>query len=296
VALIVDRKNGTIVDTETGEVVEDHIIDESMEWRAYSAEEFCRKARADMPTDVSYHDYGMRTYIYLDPPNKYRDAVSRHTVIRLIKAHRSTRVANNERRLVSLLQMLHNYGKAIGFSDEVIDEASIHLRKALETLTDVKAFTKRNRAEWILATLYLTAKSRGAPISKDEFLKNLSIMGLRIRISEFENAVRLLVNRGIIPKIIIDPRAYLYKYAQKLGLGQDAVTLASMILELAREENRLVGRKPSGVAAALLYLSAKLLGYEITQKQVVKATDQNEVVIRLNVWDVIKFLDIDVYL
>jgi len=296
VALIVDRKNGTIVDTETGEVVEDRIIDEIMEWRAYSPEEFRRKARADMPTDISYHDYGMRTYIYLDPPAKYRDAVMRHTVIRLIKTHRSTRVAKNEKRLVSLLQLLNRYGKAIGFSDEVIDGASIHLRKALETLTDVKAFTKNNRVEWILALLYLTAKSRGAPISKDEFLKNLSIMGLRIRVSEFENAVRLLVNRGIIPKIIVDPRAYMYKYAQKLGLGQDVVTLASMILELAKEENKLVGRKPSGVAAALLYLAAKLLNYNITQKQVASATDQNEVVIRYNVWDVIKTLDIDVYL
>jgi len=292
-AIIVDRKNGTIIDADTGEVLEDHVIDESLDWRAYDPVEFNRRAHA-YPLDPSFHDYGLHTFIELDPPSNFRDAVRRHTVVRLLRANDKVRIEPSSRKVVGLLQMLHNYADLLGLPKEVIDDAAIILRKAMKVMALNLYFNRRNRDEYIIALLIISAKRMGIPISVSEVVKMLQEKGILVSRFAVEEAVWRILSTGVAGRVWIDPRSYIPKLVSRLGLKQDVATIASTIISLLKDENRLVGRKPSGVAAAAVYIAAKVLGYEVRMKDVAKASGDSEVTVRNNTWEILKHVDIEV--
>jgi len=292
-AIIVDRRNGIIVDTDTGEVLEDRIIDDGADWRAFSAEEFNRKAHA-YPIDPSIHDYGLHTFIELDPPSKFRDAVRRHTAIRLLRSNNRVRVEPKSRKVVGLLQMLHSYADLIGLPKDVVDDAAIILRRALKVMAPNLHFNKRNRDEYIIALLIISAKRMNIPISISEVVKKLQERGIAVSRFVVEEAVWKILSSGVAGRVWIDPRSYIPKLVSGLKLGQDVATLASTMISILRGENRLAGRKPSGVAAAAVYIAAKILGYEVRMKDVADASGNIEVTVRNNAWDILKHLDVEV--
>jgi len=292
-AIIVDRKNGTVINTETGEVIEDHVIDEGMDWRAYGMDEFNRKAHA-CPVDPSFHDFGLHTFIEIDPPNKFRDIVKRHTAIRLLRANDRIRIDNSDRRVVSLLQLLHSYADLLGLPKEVVDDAAMILRRAVNTMPANLYFNRRNRNEYIVALLVISAKRMGIPLSIAEAVKALQERGSMISRFLVEDAAWKILRTGLVGSTAVDPRSYIPKFVDRLGLKQDVATLASAIISLLKESGLHEGRKPSSLAGAAVYVAAKILGYEITQKQVSKATGENEVTLRNSTWFILERVNIEV--
>jgi transcription initiation factor TFIIB len=79
---------------------------------------------------------------------------------------------------------------------------------------------------------------------------------------------------------IDDPTDYITKVAEKAKVSSDVEGLAINLLREAKRNYATTGKDPSGLAAAILYLSAKMLKTKVTQAQLAKAANVTEVTVR----------------
>jgi transcription initiation factor TFIIB len=77
-----------------------------------------------------------------------------------------------------------------------------------------------------------------------------------------------------------DPLKYISKIASKSRLDQKTQNLAIELLQQAKQINGLVGKGPTGIAAAALYIASIMNGKTITQRELAKAADVTEVTVR----------------
>ena len=89
---------------------------------------------------------------------------------------------------------------------------------------------------------------------------------------------RRALSRGGPDRLLARAKSHIVAVTGRLGLPPEVAQLASKVLEGSMRAERapgqkkdLHGKKPEAVAAASVYLAARLLGYEITQKQVADA-------------------------
>lgn len=83
-----------------------------------------------------------------------------------------------------------------------------------------------------------------------------------------------------VPKLEI--KDYLYHLAQKLKVYKDSVALADKILSESKKSNYLKSSNPWGITAAALYISCKVTGHRITQKELAQVAGVSEVTVRAN--------------
>ncbi len=91
---------------------------------------------------------------------------------------------------------------------------------------------------------------------------------------------------------IDDPMDYATKIAEKAGVSSDVEGLAIKIIRDAKKKNATMGKDPSGLAAAALYVASKLRKEKMTQKRLAKAAGLTEVTVRNRTKDLMKRLDI----
>ena len=77
-----------------------------------------------------------------------------------------------------------------------------------------------------------------------------------------------------------DSIKYVPKIASKAELSQTTQNTAIKLLQRAKEKKVIVGKGPSGVAAAALYIASIINGEKITQKKLAEAAEVTEVTIR----------------
>ena len=61
--VVLDQTRGEHICRECGTVVEDKLIDDGPEWRAFTAEERSKRSRVGSPTTITIHDKGLSTVI-----------------------------------------------------------------------------------------------------------------------------------------------------------------------------------------------------------------------------------------
>jgi transcription initiation factor TFIIB len=91
---------------------------------------------------------------------------------------------------------------------------------------------------------------------------------------------------------IDDPTDYVTKVAEKAKVSSDVEVLAINLIKEARKNYATTGKDPSGLAAAILYLSAKMLKEKVTQAQLAKAANVTEVTVRNRKRDLMKSLSL----
>jgi transcription initiation factor TFIIB len=93
---------------------------------------------------------------------------------------------------------------------------------------------------------------------------------------------------------IDDPIDYVTKIAEKAGVSSDAEGLSVKIIRDAKNKHATMGKDPSGLAAAALYIASKLRKEKITQKHLAEAAGLTEVTVRNRAKDLMKRLDIKI--
>ena len=91
---------------------------------------------------------------------------------------------------------------------------------------------------------------------------------------------------------IDDPTYYVTKVAEKAKVSNDVEGLAINLMKEAKRNYATTGKDPSGLAAAILYLSAKMLKAKVTQAQLAKAANVTEVTVRNRKRDLMKSLSL----
>ena len=134
--IVRDYKRGEITCSNCGLVVDDQVIDQGPEWRAFDSEQNERRARGGAPMTVMVHDKGLSTDIGWGGRDIYGNNVptkNRSQVYRMRKWQNRTRASNSaDRNLAQALNELNRLASKIGLHRQVREEAAMLYRRAVQ--------------------------------------------------------------------------------------------------------------------------------------------------------------------
>ncbi len=270
-----DYDRGELVCDECGLVLEESMIDQGPDWRAFDAEQGEKRARAGAPTTLTIHDKGLSTEIgwkNKDPYGKSIPTRNRAQLYRLRKWQRRIRVSNaTERNLAFALAELDRIASAMALPRNVRETAAMIYRKAVNH----NLIRGRSIEGVVAASLYGSCRQCNVPRTLDEIAAKSHIgrkeIGRTYRFMTRELRLRLLPTR---------PQDYVQRFCSELKLKGEVQTRSNEILKEATERELTSGRGPTGVAAAAIYIASLQCGERRTQREVAEVAGVTEVTIR----------------
>lgn len=282
---IFDHERGEIICTDTGEVIDEERISLGPDWRAYTSEEWNKRAHANTLTNT-VHDSGLITEIGSSTSKSLKETLK---MKKLAILQRKLRVDRNERKLVETLTYLNNICNILGLPDNARETAAIILKKLFSVLQP-----RQNKLMILaIASVVLASRKHGIPVrvreiterfgvSEDEYWKLMSEIHMKIDLS------------GI--KAYVDPRKFLPQIIYNLHLSQNVYLLASKIIDKLKKNGLTEGKDPAGIAAAVVYISSIIMNEKKTQREVAQAANVTEVTIRNRYRDIIDKVTITVFI
>lgn len=273
--LVHDYDTGETICGDCGLVIQDVMMDEGPEWRAFTQEEKESRSRVGIPTSYSVHDKGLSTSIdRID-----RDAFGRKLPLstrlqmwRLRKWQIRSRVHSSiDRNLAQAMTELDRLSDKVSTPAAVKEKAALIYRKAL----DEGLVRGRSIAAIAAASLYAACRITGTPRN----LREISEASLVDR-KDIARCYRLLLRELSLRMPIADPMIYLTKIARRSDVPGRIQARAVEILNAARARHISAGKDPMGLAAAALYIACKQAGERKTQKDIADAAGVTEVTVR----------------
>jgi transcription initiation factor TFIIB len=267
-------ETGEIACSRCGLVLQDEILDQKPEWRAFTPEETRSKARTGPPTSLRQFDKGLSTTFqpYKDSYGRALPMRERLKMMRLRKWNIRARVHSSaERNLSQAMNELTRLSDKLHIPASVEENAALIYRKAL----DEGLIRGRSIKSIAAAALYAACRLTRTPRS----LKEIAKASTRRR-KEISRCYRLLLYELDIKMPFDEPIKYVSKIASFVGLNQKTQSIAIQILQKAKKIKADIGKGPAGIAAAALYIASIMDGKKVTQKLLAKAADVTEVTVR----------------
>lgn len=285
--LVQDFTRGELVCTNCGCVVSDMIIDDSAEWRAYTAMERDQKARTGGPTTFTIHDKGLSTQIASEDRDAYGTKLSasrKYQFYRLRKWNTRSRITSSkDRNLTKAMRELDRLSSQLSLPRSVKETASIIYRKAL----NANLIRGRSIEEIIAASIYAAARQRHLPRTLDEVSDNS-----RVSKKELGRGYRLLVTELKLKIPLADPINYVVRYAAELDLSGEVTRKAKQIITDAKRNKMNQGKDPVSLASAAIYIAGILYEQSLTQQQISDVSSVTEVTIRNRYKELVQKLEI----
>jgi transcription initiation factor TFIIB len=284
--LILDPEMGEYVCGRCGLVIEESIPNQEAEWRAFTPQERDSKARAGTPTNYSHYDKGLSTVIRVE-----KDALGRplspkvkQQMWRLRRWQTRSKVhASQSRNLMLAMSELQRLSDILHMPSSVHDMAAIVYRKALNE----GLVRGRSIGGMVAGALYAAVRFTKLPRT----LKEISEASQRTS-KEIARSYGVIVRNLDMRMPIDDPADYVTKVAEKAKVSSDVEGLAIQLIRAAKKNYATTGKDPSGLAAAALYLSARMLKEKTTQARLAKAANVTEVTVRNRKRDLMKSLNL----
>jgi transcription initiation factor TFIIB len=285
--LVADSEMGEYVCGRCGLVIEENIPSHEAEWRAFTPQERDARARAGTPTDYSHYDKGLSTVIRVE-----RDAFGRplspkvkQQMWRLRRWQTRSKVhASQSRNLMLAMSELQRLSDILHIPSSVNDMAAIIYRKTLNE----GLVRGRSISGMVAGALYAAIRFSKLPRT----LKEIAKASQRTQ-KEIARSYSVIVRNLDMRMPIDDPTYYVTKVAEKAKVSSDVEGLAIHLIKIAKKNYATTGKDPSGLAAAILYLSAKMLKEKVTQARLAKAANVTEVTVRNRKRDLIKSLKLE---
>jgi transcription initiation factor TFIIB len=284
--LILDSEMGEYVCSRCGLVIEEDIQSQEAEWRAFTPQERDSRARAGTPTDYSHYDKGLSTVIRVE-----KDAAGRplspkvkQQMWRLRRWQTRSKVhASQSRNLMLAMSELQRLSEVLHMPSSVHDMAAIIYRKALNE----GLVRGRSIGGMVAGSLYASVRFTKVPRT----LKEIAEASQRTQ-KEIARSYSVIVRNLDMRMPVDDPTYYVTKVAEKAKVSSDVEGLAINLMKEAKRRYATTGKDPSGLAAAILYLSARMLKEKATQAQLAKAANVTEVTVRNRKRDLMKSLSL----
>jgi len=284
--LIVDSEMGEYVCGRCGLVIEENMPSQEAEWRAFTPQERDARARAGTPTDFSHYDKGLSTVIRVE-----KDAFGRplspkvkQQMWRLRRWQTRSKVhASQSRNLMLAMSELQRLSEILYMPSSVHDMAAIIYRKALNE----GLVRGRSIGGIVAGALYAAVRFTKVPRT----LKEIAEASQRSQ-KEIARSYSVIVRNLEMKMPIDDPTDYITKVAAKAKVSSDVEGLALKLIGEAKKKYATTGKDPSGLAAAILYLSARMLKEKVTQARLAKAANVTEVTVRNRKRDLMKSLNL----
>ena len=274
--IIFDPERGEYIDTETGEVVEDRVVDQGPEWRAYNHQDVLERERTGAPLTLKVHDEGLSTRIGY---GKVKDRIKLMKMQRL--QSRSRISSTKEKKLVTYLSKLNREASKLDLPNHVKETAALLLRKLIEN-----GLERRIAPNALIAiVLYHSCQINNVPISLQEFKAKFDIST-----SEFWEATKRI--KTIIPEFrpTIIPTKYIPKIVEKLNLPPIIGTKAAELVDYMYKNGLISGKNYLSLSAAAVYIVSILLDNRKSQKEVAKAVNIAEATIRHRYKEIVDIL------
>ncbi len=283
--IVKDMEIGEFVCGECGLVIRGNILDRGPEWRAFTPEERQAKSRVGAPNRYSRYDKGLSTTIMID-----RDAYGRRLppevrrqMWRLRKWQiRSKMHLSTSRNLLHAMTELERLAEKLHTSSSVQEMAAVIYRKAL----NMDLVRGRCIAAIVAAALYAACRFTKIPRT----LKEVAEASVRDK-GELARCYRLLIQKLDIQMPPDDPLDYVSKIAEKALITGETQGMAIKIVREAKRKRVTLGKDPSGLAAAALYIASQSKNERVTQSDLSHAASVTEVTIRNRKKELLEELD-----
>jgi transcription initiation factor TFIIB len=268
--LIADPDSGETVCSMCGLVVQE----KTQEIRIRSYNKMVDPRRAEF-SSLSSYDMGLSTIIGKtdkDAKGQKLQPTVQTTIQRLRTwDHRIQLHESRDRNLKQAFLELYTLKSKFNLSDMTIEKAAYIYRKALTK----RLIGGRSIDAVLVAAAYIAIRETLSSIS----LKEISKVS-NIRVNTIARMVRLLsLELGILIPIA-DPTIYVTKIGNILGLSEKTKRLALELMSYIKDIEYSGGKKPTSLAATILFIACSKTGEHISQKEIAKAAGVTEVTIR----------------
>jgi len=289
--IVHDYKRGELVCKACGLVLDDNFIDQGPEWRAFDAEQSEKRSRSGAPMTVMIHDKGLSTEIGWGNKDNYGKSVptkNRAQLYRMRKWQHRTRASDStERNLALALTEINSLSSKIGLHRNVRETAASIYRRAVHS----NLIRGRSVEGVAAAAVYAACRQCNVPRTLDEITRDS-----RISKKEISRTYRFISRELKLKLIPTSPIAYVSRFCSDLELGGDVEEKVVEILNEAINKDLTVGKGPTGIAAAAIYMASVLCNQRKTQKEIAEVVSVTEVTIRNRYKELSENLDIDIAL
>ncbi len=248
------------------------VYDESPR-RVFTPEEIRKKKK----TEPKYSVIGPRTVMrgQKDAKGKLLSPKIKARFKRLSKIHRSL-YTSYERNLWIALPNLYRIEKALRLPNQVAEDAlRIYTYAVREKMT-----MGRSIDVLLSASIYASVRVHGVARTINEIAKVSQISKKKI------NRSYKLIFMEVLPELDlkvqqISPERYVDKFYEELGLSMKVRNFSIELIQQAKENGFFIaGKDPKGISIAAIYMVAKRLGEQRTQKELANLSNITEVTIR----------------
>lgn len=285
-----DYKRAEIVCGGCGLVVDENIVDQGPEWRAFDYSQMQARSRTGAPMTYLVHDKGLSTTIDQRDKDIFGNNITKHRaqLYRIRKWQKRIRVSNSiERNLSVALMELERVSSRLTLPRNVRETAAVVYRKAMEG----RLVRGRSIEGVLAASIYIACRQCNVPRTLDE-MSEASGIGRR-DIGKTYRFISRHLGVNLNPTTPVD---YVPRFASELGLSGEVQSKAIEILRAAMDMELTSGRGPAGACAAAIYIACVLLGEKRTQREIAEAAAVTEVTIRNRYKEMAERLDIEVAL
>jgi len=286
--IVKDTVIGEFVCSECGLVLKGKILDGGPEWRAFTPEEKQAKRRTGGQNKYSLYDKGLSTTIKIDQdayghrlPPKVRRQMWRLRKWQI----RAKMHVNANRNFLHAMMELERLTEKLHIPSSVQEMAALIYRKAF------KKVLVRGRCITAMVAAALYAACRFTKVPRT--LKEVAEASVRDK-GEVARCYRLLIQRLDMQMPVDDPLDYVSKIGDKAGVSSEAQGIAMKIVRQAKRKRVTLGKDPSGLAAAALYIASQSENEMVTQNDLSRAANVTEVTIRNRKKELVEKLGLEV--
>ena len=286
-----DYSRAELICKDCGLVIDEELIDQGPEWRAFDSDQREKRARTGSPMTYTIHDKGLSTMICWKNRDSYGKSIptrNRAQLYRLRKWQRRVRISDaTERNLAVALSALDRMASSLGLPRIVRETAAMIYRKAA-----LKKLVRGRSIEGVTAAaLYAACRQCLVPRTLDEisYIAHIS----RKEIGRTYRYVSRELGLKLLPTSSED---YISRFCSELKLSSDVQMKTLEILKEAARQEITSGRGPTGMAAASLYIASLLCGERRTQREIAEVAGVTEVTIRNRYKEIAKKQNIGIIL
>jgi len=284
-----DYERGELVCENCGLVLECTSIDQGPEWRAFDPEQGEKRARTGAPMSYLKHDKGLSTQIGWTNRDSYGKSIptkTRAQLYRMRKWQRRIRISNaTERNLAIALSELERMASGMDLPRSVRESAAMIYRRAVN-----KNLIRGRSIEGVVAaSIYAACRQSNVPRTLDE-VANFSKVGRK----EIGRTYRFLTKELNLRLLPTSSQDYISRFCSELNLSACVENQAIEILKRVEIDDLTSGRGPSGVAAAVIYISSIMCNERKIQKEVARVAGVTEVTIRNRYKELVEKLGIKI--
>ncbi|MFW9785231.1 MAG: transcription initiation factor IIB family protein [Candidatus Heimdallarchaeota archaeon] len=257
------QETGDILCNQCGLVIQEKSVDFSHNGRrAYSTEEKSQRERTGSPISGLVPDIGLTTTID-------RKKINNPDLKRAAKW--DTRMTWEKRNLLIATTELKRIANNLNLPNHVKEEAMRLYKEVFRR----KLLRGRSINSMIAASLYYSVRKYKVSRTLHEILKETAEKDKNVR-----RCYRVLIRELNLKAPNTKPINLVPRYIAELGLSSEIETIATKIVKLFTSNFGTSGKDPKGIVGGAIYISCKLKGLSLTQKQIADLIGITEVTLR----------------